>query len=367
MNDFFRTASPLRNLVLLSAVTLFFCVAAAIALSTQRQATAIQFEPELFFPGLAERVNQATKLVYTTGLGMQGAANITLERGEDGIWRVAEREGYPAKGDKVRKTILGLTELEAFEPRTSNPEWHRNLGLLEPENLGSAVRVQLFAADGTELASMLTGDVVESTKDIQGRGFVYVRREGDNQTWMARGSISLDKDVANWLDDNVVSVPLAQTRRVTLWSGSATPVVLSRTSPDHTNFVVENVPEGHVTRGAPIVNASATAFSGFTFEDAVPVDSLLFPDPPVAVVETFDGLKLTITLTGAGSAMWARFLAEADYDVLGEDGDRSALDAKVAEINNRVGDWAYKLEQNLGLRLTQTMDQLTRPVSAEAP
>jgi len=130
---------------------------------------------------------------------------------------------------------------------------------------------------------------------------------------------------------------------------------------------VENVPEGSVTRGAPIVNASATAFSGFTFEDAVPVASLLFPDPPMAVVETFDGMKLTITMTGAGNAMWAKFQAEADYDVLGEDGGeeaRTVLDAKVADINSRFGEWAYKFEQNLGLRLTQTMDELTRPVAA---
>jgi uncharacterized protein DUF4340 len=370
MIDFLRTASPFRNLVLLACVTLFFCVAAAIALSTQRENTAIQFEPELFFPGLADKVNQATKLVYTTGLGMQGTANITLERGDDGIWRVGEREGYPAKGDKVRRTILGLTELEAFEPRTRNPEWHRNLGLLEPEKLGSAVRVQLFAADGTELASMLTGEVVESTTDIQGRGFVYVRRDGEDQTWLARGSVSLDKVVANWLVDDVVSIPLSDTRRVTLWAGTEKPAILSRTSPDHANFIVENVPDGAVTRGAPIVNASATAFSSFVFEDAVPVTSLLFPDPPVAVIETFDGLKLTIIMTGAGSAMWAKFLAEADYEALGEETDeaaRAALDAKVADINARVGEWAYKLEQNLGLRLTQTMDQLTRPVTAETP
>ena len=367
MNNLLRTPGPLRNLILLGGVTLFFCVAAAVVLSTQRAANSIQFEPEPFFPGLAETVNQATKLVYTTGLGMQGTANITLERGDDGAWRVAQREGYPAKGDKVRKTIIGLTELEAFEPRTSNPEWHRNLGLLEPEKLGSAVRVQLFSADGTELASLLAGEVVESTTDIQGRGFVYVRRDGDDQTWLARGSVSLDKDVANWLENEVPSVPLANTRRVTLWAGSETPAILSRTAPDHTNFVIENVPDGSVTRGAPIVNASATAFSGFAFEDAVPADSLLFPDPPVATVETFDGMKLTVTMTGAGNAMWAKFVAEADYQALGEEGGpeaRTALDAKVADMNTRFGAWAYKFEQNLGLRLTQTMDELTRPVAA---
>jgi len=229
------------------------------------------------------------------------------------------------------------------------------------------VRVQLLDKDGNELAGLLAGDIVESTTDIQGRGFLYVRRDGEDQTWLARGALSLDKDVSGWLETDVVSIPLARTRRVSLWAGTNQLAVLSRLSPDHPNFIVENVPEGAVSRGAPIVNASATAFSGFAFEDGVPVSSINFTDPPVAIIETFDGLKLTVTMVGAGSGMWAKFLAEADYDALGEDGDRAVLDAEVSDINARAGAWAYKLETNLGLRLTQTLSELTRPVSAEAP
>lgn len=365
--EILRTRGPLRNLVVLGGVTLFFCVAAAIVLSSQREANMAQFEPEPFFPGLSETVNQATTLVYTIGLGMEGTSNITIERDDDGVWHVKEREGFPARTDKVRKTILGLIELEAFEPRTRNVEWHRNLGLLEPEKLGSAVRVQLLDKDGNEIAGLLAGDAVESTTDLQGRGFLYARRDGEDQTWLVRGAISLDKDVSGWLETDVVSIPLARTRRVSLWVGTDHLAVVSRLSPDHPNFIVENVPDGSVSRGAPIVNASATAFSGFAFEDGVPVTSINFVDPPVAVIETFDGLKLTLTMVSAGSGMWVKFLAEPDYDVLGEDGDRATLDAEIADINARAGDWAYKLEANLGLRLTQTLSELTRPVSADAP
>ncbi|MAN62796.1 MAG: hypothetical protein CMI60_12715 [Parvibaculum sp.] len=357
-----RTPGPLRNLLLLAAVTLFFVVAAAVALSTQREATSVRFDPVLFFPDLNEKVGQATRLVYTTGQGMQGTANITIERDDEGIWRVLEREGYPARVDRVRKTILGLTELEAFEPRTSNPEWHRNLGLLEPENLGRAVRVQLLDKDGNEIAGLLAGEIVESTADLQGRGFLYVRRDGEDQTWLARGSISLDKEVSNWLDTNVVDLPLERIHKVTLWEGSENPVVLSRLKPEHPNFIIENVPSGSVSRGAPIVNASATAFAGFEFQDAVPVESIIFNNPPVATIETFNGLKLTLTMTGAGSGMWSKIVASVAPSRLEEGADKSALEAEVAEINSRIGDWAYKLEQNVGLRLTQTMGELTRPV-----
>ncbi len=366
MQNILKVPGPLRNLVMLAAVTLFFVVAAAVALSTQRQATSVRFEPELFFPDLNETVGQATRLVYTTGQGMQGTASITIERDERGIWRVLEREGYPARIDRVRKTILGFTELEAFEPRTSNPEWHRNLGLLEPENLGRAVRVQLLDRQGNEIAGLLAGEVVEATADLQGRGFLYVRRDGEDQTWLARGSISLDKDVANWLDKTVVDLPLERIRQVTLWEGSETPVVLSRLKPEHPNFIIENVPDGFVSRGAPIVNASATAFAGFEFQDAVPVESIIFNNPPIAVIETFNGLKLTLTIAGAGSGMWAKIVASVDPAALQEGADNSAVEAEATEINARIGEWAYKLEQNLGLRLTQTMAELTRPVAEAA-
>jgi uncharacterized protein DUF4340 len=348
-----RAPGPLRNLLLLAAATAFFVVAAAIALSTQKEANSAQFEPVLFFPGLNETVGQATRLVYTTGQGMQGVATITIERDEDGVWRVLQREGYPARTDRVRKTILGLTELEAFEPRTSNPEWHRNLGLLEPENLGRAVRVQLLDKDGNEIAGLLAGEIVEASSDLQGRGFLYVRRDGEDQTWLARGAISLDKDVANWLDPTVVKLAQERIAKVTLRSITETPAILSRSSPDNPNFVLENPPVGSVSRGAPIVNASATAFAGFEFLDAVPVESIIFNNPPVVEIVTFDGLKLTLTMAGANTGMWAKIVASAETP---------EAQAEADEINARMGDWAYKLEQNLGLRLTQTIGGLTRPV-----
>ncbi len=361
-----KTAGPLRNLVILGVATAGISLAAAITVSVQREETAAKYEPQIFFSGLADKVSGASKLVYTTGLGLRGTADITIERGADGIWRLAEREGYPAKADRVRKTILGLTELELMEPRTANKDWHSKLGLGAPEDLGSGVRVQLLDETDQVLASFIAGNVIEGSGDAQGRGLLYVRRDGEDQTWLARGNISLDKDVAGWLDDRLVDVPMERIQRVTLWAGSEKPLVMSRRSAQHPNYIIENVPDGYVTRGAPLVNASANAFADFTFEDAVPETALEFKDPPIAIIETFDGLKITLTMTGAGSAMWTTVQAEANPAADGV-GDPQALAAEVADINARLGGWAYKMEQNLGLRLTQTFEQLTRPVSADAP
>lgn len=368
MNDLMKTlktAGPLRNLVVLGIATIGVSLAAAVTVSMQREETAAKHEAAIFFPGLADRVSSATKLVYTTGLGLRGTEDITIERGEDNVWRLVEREGYPAKADRVRKTILGLTELEAMEPRTANTDWHGKLGLTAPEDLGTGVRIRLLDAEGAELVSLIAGNVIENSTDAQGRGLLYVRRDGDDQTWLARGNISLDKSVPNWLDDRLVDVPMDRIMRVTLWEGAETPLILSRLSPAHPNYIIENIPDGFVTRGAPIVNASANAFADFSFEDAVPVSALEFPNPPVAVIETFDGLKIRLTMTGAGSAMWTQIAAEANLEAEGVT-DAAALEAEIADINARLGGWAYKMEQNLGLRLTQTMDQLTRPASAEA-
>ncbi|MEQ9519192.1 MAG: DUF4340 domain-containing protein [Parvibaculum sp.] len=358
-----KTAGPLRNLVVLGVVTLVVSLAASVTVSLQEEETAAKHEAQIFFPGLADKVSGATKLVYTTGLGLRGTADITMERGDDGVWRIAEREGYPARGDRVRQSILGLTELEAIEPRTANKEWHSRLGLNAPENLGSGIRIRLYDEAGTELVSLIAGNVIERSTDAQGRGLFYVRRDGEDQTWLARGNISLDKDVPNWLDDGLVTAPIDRIQRVTLWAGSEKPVILSRLSSQHPNYVIENIPDGLVTRGAPLVNASANAFADFKFEDAVPASALEFPNPPIAIIETFDGLKITLTMTGAGSAMWTTVLAEANLDAEGVM-DPEAIEAEVADINARLGGWAYKMEQNLGVRLTQTLDELTRPVAA---
>lgn len=356
-----RENRPLRNLSLLAVATLVAVIAAGVAVVTDRSSVRASFVPHPLFEGLDEKLDRVDRIVYTASRGLSGETKIVMLRGEDGVWGAEARSGYPVDPDLIKKTLLGVGEMEAYEPRTANPEWHRNLGLLAPEDIGSAVRVEFFSGKDDRVAALLVGKVPERAVDVKGEGLVYVRRDGEDQTWLARGRLPLLKSVAEWLDPAFVDIPRKDLARVTLWAGTERPVIISRANADEADFAIMNVPEGRATRGAPVVNRVATALLDASFDDVAPADTLDFPETaPEVVFETFDGVRLTMRMGGQGGALWSKFVAEADPALMAESADTSGAEARAAALNARLGPWVYKLPQDVSSQLTQTMDIVTR-------
>lgn len=359
----------LRNLLLLALATLVVLIAAVIAVVNDQSSVRTSFVPHPLFEGLNTRLDRVDRIVYTSSRGMSGEDKIVLTKDEDGTWDVEARGGYPANEELVRKTLLGAGNMEAYEPRTANPDWHRNLGLMKPEDIGSSIRVEFFQAD-ERLAGLLVGKVPERAVDVKGEGLIYVRRDGEDQSWLARGRLPLHRSAIDWLDPAFIDIERENLARVTLWAGTENPVVIERASPAAQDFAISNVPEGRATRGAPIVNKAATVLLDAAFDDVAPAETLEFPeDGPRVLLETFDGIRLSMRMGGQGGALWAKFDAEADPSLAGDGADMTEARKRAAEFNERLGDWTYKLPQDVGNQLTQTMDLLTReagPADASA-
>lgn len=353
---------PLRNLAVLALATAIAVVAATVAVVTDRSSVAATFTPHPLFSGLDTQLDQVDRIVYTASQGMHGVSRVVMLRDSNGVWGAEARAGYPVNPELVKKTLLGLGDMEAYEPRTANPEWHRNLGLLPPEDIGSAVRIELFRGED-RMAAVLVGKVPERAVDVQGEGLVYVRRDGEDQSWLARGRLPLLKMVAEWLDPTFVDISREELARVTLWGGTDNPVIIERASKDEADFAIVNVPAGRVTRGAPVVNGIAMALAGKSFDDVGPADTLDLPEnAPTVFFDTFDGVRLTMSMGGQGGALWAKFAAAVDPLLAVEGADAGAAEARAAELNARLGAWVYKLPQDVGGQFTQTMDLLTREV-----
>lgn len=361
-----KTNKHLRNVLILALATAIAVVAATAAVLTQERGVRVKFKPEPLYQGLETKLDQVGKISYTLGRGLRGTEKITLNRGADGRWTVAERQNYPAKQDLVQKALIGISELELYEPRTARPEWHRNLGLLAPEDLGTATRIELFDKSGKRMVAFLAGKVPDQTGDARGQGMIYVRRDGENQSWLARGRFPLFQSAQDWLDTSFIGIKRNEIRRVTLWAGTDHPVVMSRPSKDVEDFALENIPAGRVTRGAPVVNGTATSVVDLMFDDAAPVESLQFPaTSPSAVIETFDGLRVSLTMTGGGGALWAKITATVDPSLAAPGADMKPVEERAKMLNDRLGAWTYKLPQQAGNQLTQSMDLLTHDAGGQ--
>lgn len=351
--------AALRRLAILGIVTVVAVGAAGVAVLRQESSVQAKFTPEPLFPGLDGQLDRVARITYTFGQGLDGVKKINLERGTDGRWSVKERSGYPARLDKVRATLLGLSGLEAYEPRTSDPQWYGPLGLTAPEDLGRATRVEFFDAAGKRMAGLLAGRVPEATFDVKGEGMIYARRDGEKQSWLARGSLPLIAEEGDWLDPTLSGIAPDGITRVTLWAGSAKPVVIGRTAPDAKDFIIENLPAGETGRGAPVLNGIVSAAAGLAPEDVAPAKAIDFPDSsPRVEVDGANGIKFMIEITGRGTTYWARFSASADASLLPAGADLKPAEASAKAINDRLGPWAYEIPQDKSDQLTQTMDQL---------
>lgn len=359
----------MRNLALLAMATLVSLLAAIYGVTTREAASQPVFTPRLMFEGLGDRLNDVSKIVYTIGRGSQGVGTVVLARQEDGTWTVDERSHYPADFKRVKQTIVGMSELEAYELRTARPEWHHHLGLIAPEDQGNATRIELFDAAGEPMAALLAGKAQDS-QGGQAAGdlsFIYARRDGENQAWLARGRLLMDAAAQDWLNPDLADISRERIRRAVLWAETDGAVIMSRVSAEERDFVLDNPPQGRETRGAPIINVSAAAIVHLTFEDVVPEERLDFPaTSPQAIYETFDGLRVRVTMTGGGGGLWAMLHAEADPALAPEGADLGAVEAEAAAINARTQGWAYKLPQAVGGQMTQTMELLTREATGAA-
>ena len=78
---------------------------------------------EKVFSGLLDRINDVASV------GIEHAdGKITLENGMRG-WTMKEREGYPARTVKIKRSVLGLAQLQLSEAKTRRQNKYAKLEL----------------------------------------------------------------------------------------------------------------------------------------------------------------------------------------------------------------------------------------------
>lgn len=325
------------------------CVAGAwIALVSDRQNQSPRFESMRLFPALEGRLAEIAQIELTVGRGVRGVDKISLSRRPEGGFGVDQRGGYPANPRLAEKFLRGLAQLEAYEKRTSDEKQYARLGLVAPEKLGSALRIVLRDTQGKAMAALLAGKVPEQVADVDGKGLIYARRDGEAQAYLARGSFPLAQNVGDYLDPAFLAISPADIASVTLWAGTEHPVLLNREK-GMQDFVLQNIPQDRKPGEPALLNSVAQALATGGFADVAPEKAFEFPPagPRVELV-TYDGLMFSLSLAADAGFLWAR------VEVRGE-GEAAAA------RNKRFSGWIYRLPPALGSQLVQSLDLLTEP------
>ncbi len=318
----------LRPLALVAAISLGLALVAGLTDQSTNNIT----PPHVLLPDYAARLEQAARLEVTHGLGLSGSRTLSFTRGE-GKWQVEQRNGYLANQELVNETLLALAELKALEMRTAQAQWHRALGLREPEELGKAIRFRVLDEAGEELASVLLGkeemSEIEASLRVQSIGpekrNFYLRRSGEAQSWLARGHLPRNIEPAAWLSPDLPRLPETELQEVVFGTG-ARKVKLLRLAGENWSHA-----------GAALRYREWLAgFAGLQPDDVADKDSISFAMAQPLTLRYKNGVVIRFENVGAAAYIWSRVTISATEKASPE----SRQQAKA--LQDRYAGWAFR-------------------------
>lgn len=312
------------------AVAAVVAIGAAAVVSGYRQPDSESSAEAAFaLPELRGHLNDVKSV------GLVAAENkpaVTLENGGAG-WTVREKDGYPADTGKLRGLLLNLANARLLEEKTAQAERYPDLGVEDVNNKDAkGLLVQL---EGLARPSQL---IVGNTSSHGGGTFV--RRPGDQQSWLAQGQIRIDRDPIQWLETTLTDIASDRIAEIVLDQGQGKPLRLFREEPGNGNFRVADLPKGREPAAPDVVGGLASTLSGLKLEDVVAAKTHPQPDGAPSLqgrYRTFDGVTVVLTAWPKDGKHYASFSATLDQ-AAADKAIRSGQDKVKADAEARQKD-----------------------------
>jgi hypothetical protein len=333
-----------RGLILLAVATLVVVVLAVAAIATGDRTVSRAAPGEAALPALAGKLSE----VASVGL-KRSALELTFVRDGDG-WLAVEKGNYPAAAGKVRQIVLGMADLALVEPKTQKADMYPRLEVDDPGK-GKSTLVTLKDKSGAALAETIIG---KRRYDRLGAGNdgVYIRKSGDPQVWLARGSLEFSDQLSSWLDRRVLDLPEKRIAKVTLTQPDGAKLVITRASSD-AQFTVEDALDDAKFKSETATRQSAMALETLDLDDVKPAADMPVPEKDVftASFATFDGLTVNVRLFDRDNMHWIAVSATGT----------GSAEAEAKEIEGKAGRWIYAVPSYKAAALKTKLSDLLEP------
>lgn len=333
-----------RNFWTLLAVTVIAVIAAVFVV---RGGGAPRTDP-LVGQAVLPEVTQRLADVGRVTLVHAGAKITLLRRGEH--WVVEEKDDYPANDVKVRQALLGLADLSFVEPKTSKPDLYSRLEVEDTDKKeAKSTLVTVADAKGSLLGELITG---KRRVDQLGGGNdgIYVRKPGDTQSWLARGTLDVSGDAPQWLDKKLMDLPQAKIKDATLTAADGAALGFKRDKPEEKFSLATPPPAGKQLKSGDPLDTPAGALAGLDLADVRAAKDFDFPKTGVATAryDSFDGLTVTINIVQKDGKDWARIVASGTGDAA----------KQAADLNAKLGPWIYAIESYKAKAMETKLDDV---------
>jgi hypothetical protein len=333
-----------RSLILLASATAVLVAIAIVVLVSGDRGVSRAAPGQPAFPALAAKLGD----VVSVSVSREGTT-ITLIRDGDS-WLVAEKGNYPAKAAKISQIVRAMADLTLVEPKTQNPDLYPRLEVEDPGN-GKSALVAVKDKSGGDLAQAIVG---KRRYDRLGAGNdgVYLRKPGEAQSWLARGTLDPSGDPASWLDRQIIDISEKKIAKVTLTQPDGSKLVIGRAAPD-ASFAVEDAPADAKFKSESTIGGPAAALETLDLDDVKPAGELPVPDKDVVTASfiTFDGVTVDLRLIERDKSNWIAIYATGS----------GSAEAEAKKIENKVSHWTYAIPAYKANLLKTKLADLVEP------
>jgi hypothetical protein len=362
------------KLLAFSIITLIVIVAAIVVVNSRAPITVR--EKGVLFPDLASQINDINTIRIR---GYEDA--VTLKKKGDN-WVIEEFEDYPALFDKIKQTIIGISELKVIATKTSRPNLYSRLGVegVDAENSTSTL-ITLDNNKGEEAAALIVGKPRRSKSAINNPG-LYVRKPQEIHSLLVEGSLDISSRITSWFERTIFDIPSRAIKEIVNQHADGDMVRISRTDIAQDDFQLQDIPEGKKVAIKIILNRMGTLLETFHVSRAKAASNFTFPeDAHVTTVRMFGGMVATIKSTLIDDVAYANFTFDYDPEQAADESTTSSdesLEAdtsspeidfaeQVAILNKKLSGWVFIIPEFKYELLAKRMNDLIRPDNPKAP
>ncbi|WP_072390038.1 DUF4340 domain-containing protein [Hyphomicrobium sp. CS1GBMeth3] len=327
-------------------------LAAAVVVHAMRSPwTAETSNAGKLLPGLASEAANVARIAVT-----QGGTSVALKK-EGDAWKVESQNGYPASAEKVRALLISLTEASLLEPKTRLAERYTLLEVDDPAGKTSNARlIKLEDAGGKTIAEVIAGKQRPGNVTSTGAAAAaatYVRRPGEEQSWLASTSIQGGAALKDWVNPRAFETQTEKIASLTVAVEGEPPYKLKRV--DGGSHELESIPAGKKIKYVNLVDNIVEAASFLDFERVRKATGSTGGKAGTVTFETDDKLKIALNVRRDKDAVWIMVEPSGEGDA-----------KKVADdIRARTDGWEFEVIPSKADTMLKKQADLLEDIAAE--
>jgi len=351
----------------LNSLTVLFIITVVMVLlmlMTLQRPNDTQDDEGLLFPELYGQLSG----VDTITLRSSQEKFTLYKEGED--WFIKERWDFPADLNLVKRALIDISEAKILERKTDQVEQLPLIGLEGMDEGGESIHVTMLEGERA-IAGLILGRERELGQTGGARQF-YVRRAGENRSWLAEGYLNINPLMLNWIKSEVINIARERIAQVNIIQPNGdTATIISLGKKD--KFGTPEDLDKTVFKYAQLGYDIAGSLFQLKLEDVLPESDFSRGDSEVVRAEflTFDGLKIMTETSFSDDDGFYYTTLRAENSVSGPaPKDIQALNVlktteqvqqEITTLNKQFDSWVYRFSGFVGTNLMRSeQDMVTK-------